>query len=339
MTPTTATQTSSYFVLPDLVSHCPYPLRINPHCSKIAYQSEQWLLAHANHTEKKRKAFLGLKAGELTAACYSRVEPYQLRVCDDFMNFLFNLDDWLDEFDVEGTFGMAECCIGVMHDPVGFQTDKRAGMMTKDFFGRLKATSGPANIQRFIHTMQLFFDAVAQQASDRARGFIPDLESYITVRRNTSGCKPCFVLTAWSADFELPEEVATHPVITTLEDAANDLITWSNDIFSYNVEQSRNDKHNMICVVMEQQRVALQEAVDFVGNLCKESIERFEAAKTGLPSWSSEVDRNVQIYIEGLQDWIVGSLHWSFDTQRYFGELGQDVKRKRIVTLLPRKDR
>jgi len=45
-------------------------------------------------------------------------------------------------------------------------------------------------------------------------------------------CKPCFVLTAWSAGFELPEEVATHPVISTLEDAANDLITWSNVSFS-----------------------------------------------------------------------------------------------------------
>ncbi|THU82031.1 terpenoid synthase [Dendrothele bispora CBS 962.96] len=329
--------TQDYFLLPDLVSHCSYPLRINPNCDEIARQSEQWLLTHANHSEKKRQSFLGLKAGELTAACYPRIEPYQLGVCDDFMNWLFNLDDWLDEFDVEGTFGMAQCCIDAMRDPAGFQTDKRAGIMTKDFFGRFTATSGPANIERFIYTMQLFFDAVAQQASDRAQGVIPDLESYIAMRRDTSGVKPCFVLTAWSAGFELPEEVATHHVITTLEDAANDLITWSNDIFSYNVEQSRNDTHNMISVMMDQQGMSLQQAVDFVGDLCKQSIDRFEAARSCLPSWSSEVDRNVQIYVEGMQDWIVGSLHWSFDTERYFGKMGQEVKEKRIVALLPKK--
>jgi len=63
----------------------------------------------------------------------------------------------------------------------------------------------------------------------------------------------------------------------------------------------------MISVMMEQQGMTLQEAVDFVGNLCKQSIDRFEAARSSLPSWSPEVDRNVQIYVEGLQDWIVGA--------------------------------
>jgi hypothetical protein len=39
----------------------------------------------------------------------------------------------------------------------------------------------------------------------------------------------------------------------------------SQDIFSYNVEQARGDTHNMICVVMQEQALDLQTAVDFVG--------------------------------------------------------------------------
>lgn len=76
--------------------------------------------------------------------------------------------------------------------------------------------------------MDLFFIAVAKQADDRANGRIPDLESYITVRRDTSGCKPCFALIEYAARIDLPDEVMSHPVIMAMEEATNDLVTWSN---------------------------------------------------------------------------------------------------------------
>ncbi|TFK33445.1 isoprenoid synthase domain-containing protein [Crucibulum laeve] len=329
--------TTNSFILPDLVSHCTYPLHVNPNCDPMARESERWLLEAANHSEKRRVAFLGLKAGELTASCYPNADSFHLRVCDDFMNYLFNLDDWLDEFDVEDTNGMADCCIGSMRDPINFETDKRAGRMTKSFFGRLVQTSGPGCRDRFIHSMDLFFKAVAQQASDRAHGVTPDLESYITIRRDTSGCKPCFQLIEFAGGIDLPQEVVDHPIIQSLEEATNDLVTWSNDIFSFNVEQSRQDTHNMIPVVMRQKNLSLQEAVDFVGDYCKNSIERFETDRKSVPSWGPDVDKDVTIYIEGLQNWIVGSLHWSFDSERYFGKLGAQVKKHRIIELLPQK--
>lgn len=89
----------------------------------------------------------------------------------------------------------------------------------------------------------------------------------------------------------------------------------------------------MIVVVMRQHGLDLQGAVDFVGNMCKQSIDRFEADHKLLPSWGPKVDEEVQRYVEGLQDWIVGSLHWSFDTTRYFGQEGAAIKANRIVQL------
>ncbi|KAL0945451.1 hypothetical protein HGRIS_000941 [Hohenbuehelia grisea] len=325
-----------HFILPDLVSDCHYPLRVNAHCFKVARASERWLLDAANHNARKRRAFMGLKAGELTAACYPDADASHLQVCVDFMNYLFNLDDWLDEFDVGGTHGMHRCCIDAMHDPLNYQTEYRAGKMTKSFFGRFIQTGGPGCAKRFIHTMDLFFKAVAVQAADRAKGHIPDLESYVTVRRDTSGCKPCFALIEYAARIDLPDHVAEHPIIRSMEEATNDLVTWSNDLFSYNVEQSRSDTHNMIPVIMHQSGLDLQQAVDFVGGLCKSSIQRFETDRKNLPSWGKKIDRDVAIYVEGLQNWIVGSLHWSFDSERYFGKIGQEIKKHRVIKLLPK---
>lgn len=89
-------------------------------------------------------------------------------------------------------------------------------------------TGGPGCTERFIHTMDLFFIAVAKQADDRAKGHVPDLESYITMRRDTSGCKPCFALIEYAARIDLPDKVMSHPVIMAMEEATNDLVTWSN---------------------------------------------------------------------------------------------------------------
>jgi len=93
----------------------------------------------------------------------------------------------------------------------------------------------------------------------------------------------------------------------------------------------------MIPVVMHQYGLELQPAVDFVGEMCKRSIDRFVEAQKALPSWGEKIDKDVQVYVQGLADWIVGSLHWSFETERYFGKKGMEVKRTRVVELLPKR--
>lgn len=46
-------------------------------------------------------------------------------------------------------------------------------------------TARPGTQQRFRETMDFFFQAVTQQAKDRDAGIVPDLESYIALRRDT----------------------------------------------------------------------------------------------------------------------------------------------------------
>lgn len=62
----------------------------------------------------------------------------------------------------------------------------------------------------------------------------------------------------------------------------------------------------MIPVIMQQKGLDLQGAVDCVGDYCKSSIERFESDRNSLPSWGPDIDRDVALYVDGLQNWIVG---------------------------------
>ncbi len=219
----------SYFFLPDLVSYCTYPLRINPNGKEQARASQEWLIDGGDLSPRKKKGIMQLKGGDLTAACFPDADSPHLRVCCDYINYLFNLDDWLEELDVQGNSSVEDCCIAAMRDPVNFQTDKKAGLLMKSyvqlqlhilayvliapdrFFSRFSQTASRACQERFIRNKQHFF-----------------VESYIEMRRNTGCCKPCFQLIEYVGGLTLPDEVIEDPIIQSLEEAANDFITWSN---------------------------------------------------------------------------------------------------------------
>ncbi|KAK0211241.1 terpenoid synthase [Desarmillaria ectypa] len=345
----TETKRPTSFILPDLVSHCTFPLVYHPNGDAIAAQSVKWLDTNCpDLNAKQRAALYGLQAGELTAYCYNTSSDARLRVVSDFMNYLFHLDNISDGMMTKETDVLADCVMNalwfsdfykptVRSDHTQPEEEMNAGKLARDFWARCIPDAGPGAQARFKETLELFFEAVNIQALDRDRGIIPDLESYIDVRRDTSGCKPCWALIEYALDIDLPDEVAENEVIQALNQHTNDLVTWSNDIFSYNVEQSRGDTHNMIVIMMVYHGKTLQEAVDFVGERCRNTIDAFIEGTKHVPSWGPEIDPIVKKYIQGLQDWIVGSLHWSFMTTRYFGDGGAEVKKTRFVQLLPLK--
>jgi alpha-muurolene/germacrene-A/gamma-muurolene synthase len=88
---------------------------------------------------------------------------------------------------------------------------------------------GPAH--RFKETLEQFFESVNLQAQDRDANQIPDLESFIDIRRDTSGCKSTFDLIEYAYDLDIPQEVLEHPVIEALKQGSNDLVAWSNVSF------------------------------------------------------------------------------------------------------------
>ncbi|KAJ3567287.1 hypothetical protein NP233_g6469 [Leucocoprinus birnbaumii] len=317
MASATNTASPKSFVLPDLVSHCNFKLRVNRHRKQVTVETKKWLFQGDNVFGDKCVAYHGLNAGLLTAMTYPDCACPQMRVCNDFLTFLFHLDNLSDDMDNRGTRSIGDVVLNSLYHPFTYRSPVRIGRMTRNLYKRVILT------------------AVTQQALDRATGVIPDLKSYIALRRDTSGCKPCWALIEYANNLKIPDEVMEHPTIVALGEATNDLVTWSNDIFSYNVEQSKGDTHNMIPVVMNERGLDLQEAVDFVGEMCKSAIDRFIKERDSLPSWGPEIDRQVKAYAQGLADWIVGSLHWSFESTRYFGKNGRKIKQTRIVELLP----
>ncbi|KAH8117137.1 terpenoid synthase [Phellopilus nigrolimitatus] len=335
------------YLLPDLVGHCQFPLSYNPHGDAVAAASDKWLDNGCPElTPKKRAALYGLRAGELTAFCYTSCDANRLRVISDFMNYLFHLDNVSDGMMTRETDVLSDVVMNALWFPHEYRPAKgqpaeeiSAGKLARDYWLRCIEEAGPGMQARFKENLQLFFEAVHVQATHREVGEIPDLESYIDVRRDESGCKPVIDLIEYALGIDLPDVVVEHPIIKALVQSCNDLVTWSNDIFSYNVEQARGDTHNMVIILEANYGMELQAAMDYVGEMCRLTIENFIENKKRVPSFGcTQIDRDVAGYIQGLQDWIVGSLHWSFMSHRYFGTEGGEVKKHRYVKLLPKRE-
>ena len=92
---------------------------------------------------------------------------------------------------------------------------------------------------------------------------------------------------------------------------------------------------------MREKKMTVQQAADHTGEMLRSLMDNFQTMKTRLPSFNSclslsserSVDDDVRIYIESLESWIIGTIYWSFATQRYFGAEHEEVERTLVVKL------
>lgn len=141
----------SKIIIPDLVSHCTIPVRLNPNWKLASVESKQWLFRGGDLSERKRDAFHGLKAGYLTSMCYPLAGYPQLRVCCDFMNYLFHLDNISDEMDHRGTLGTAINVMDPLYHPESSRPTTRVGKMTKEYvFPRFHCSTGAHSVFQLL---------------------------------------------------------------------------------------------------------------------------------------------------------------------------------------------
>ena len=108
----------NFFVLPDLVTHCPFSSTFHDDGDAVAAESLNWILTNSPHfTQSKVAAMRGLKAAELTAYCYNNCPSGRLRVASDFLNLLFHLDDVSDGYLARDAEGFAYMIMNAFERP------------------------------------------------------------------------------------------------------------------------------------------------------------------------------------------------------------------------------
>jgi hypothetical protein len=132
MSSSSKTSAPTKFILPDLVSHCNFALHVSRHRKQITLETKKWLFKDGNLMGQKRANYHGLKAGLLTAMTYPHAACPQLRVCNDFLTYLFHLDNLSDDMTNSGTTTTADVVMNTLYHPDSYRTSARVGKMTKE---------------------------------------------------------------------------------------------------------------------------------------------------------------------------------------------------------------
>ncbi|KAI0077885.1 terpenoid synthase [Panus rudis PR-1116 ss-1] len=330
-------QTPTTFKLPDLLALCPMKGRTNPNYALASAASSKWVLSFGVFKDNKANFFQQGGSELLCSHAYPYADYEELRTCCDLVNLLFTVDEISDEQDGAGAYKTGRVFYKALSDP-DFDDGSTLCTMTKQFRQRLFPRMGPATYRRFLQHCKDYVDGFTKEAELREHNVVLDSASYEALRRENSAVRFCFGLFGYVLGLDLPDYIFNDPVMMSMHLAAVDTVCWSNDLYSYNMEQAMGHTgNNILTVLMKEKGLDLQGAADYVGEYFKVLIDRFLDGKAKLPSWGPEMDATVSQYIMAMESWIIGNLEWSFATQRYFGTQRQAIRETLTVELYPKK--
>lgn len=83
-----------------------------------------------------------------------------------------------------------------------------------------------------------------------------------------------------------------------------------NDVCSYSKDLRLGVDHNLIALLMKRDHLAMQEAIDKVGEMVKECYRTWYLALAELPVYGESIDREVNKFIETCRNVALGNLYW-----------------------------
>ncbi|KAJ7748701.1 isoprenoid synthase domain-containing protein, partial [Mycena metata] len=307
--------------LPDIQDRWPFPVTRNPLASIVSAQSIAWIESLCILSGPQLQKLQRADYGGLAAIAYASLSQLEhFRVACDLVHLLFVFDDLTDTLSGHEVRDMAATSLDALRN---WQTPRvrgehPVGEMHRSFSERLHGLASADILHRFIDGYAKYLHAVGDEACDRENGVIKStLESYLDLRRST-GAVTCAV-NLLALPLDIPTEVLDDSRIRHLEALGLDLVCVGNDVLSVNVEQARGDVHNAVIVVMQERRVTIQEALDFVGTWYQRKIHEFLTEMVNLPQFDSiTVRTGVKTYIAGIANWVTGNHEWSLESRRYF---------------------
>jgi 5-epi-alpha-selinene synthase len=301
---------------------CPFPAAISPHAEAVHAHTLEWVQKF--ELVKDGKSFEHLSAsrfGRLAARAYPGAPLERLEIVSDWNTWLFVLDDQCDEMGIgkqPSKLAALHCkCLEILSGGMPAAGDIAVIHGLHDLSTRIRPLMPLAWLTRFMHSAAEYFEATEWEAQNRAQGTWPDTSTYIHMRPFTGGLYTDIDLVELTENLALPLTVRIHPRIRQFVTITNNVVCWSNDIFSLQKERKHRDMHNLALLIHRHEHVGLQEAVDRVAKLIEAQMRRFVMLEKNLPGFGTAVDGDVSRFIGVMRSWMRGNLDWSYESARY----------------------
>jgi 5-epi-alpha-selinene synthase len=305
---------------PDL--YCPFPSQMNPHVEALEEYSFNWAMNfRLVQGEAAIRRFRAAQYHRLSARTYPKAGLEELKLVNDWMVWLFMWDDQFDEAPAATPANQLDAILDgyriILTNVATTSSQGPAANALQDLCRRTFWRMPPRWRSRFAQHCLQWLDSYAWTVNNCRLGIAPALDIYVEKRRHTGGMHLAFDLIDFSEHLGLPEPLRVSPPFEVLNRITNDLVCWSNDIFSLEKELARRDVNNLVIVLQQAERLTLQESVDQVHEMINAQVRLFEETERQLPSFGSALDHDVERYVRGLRAWIRGNMDWAAETPRF----------------------
>ncbi|KAF4767580.1 hypothetical protein HAV15_009140 [Penicillium sp. str.  len=321
--------------IPDMfVSFMASSAKVNPHIDKVREESESWLSRVCGFSPSQSNTLHSLDFGFFCAVVIPFADETKLRLLCDWGNWIFPFDDAFDNGALKNDSVMAQRMIdGLISVMEGGLEEPEEPLLKAFQLIWQQVSEVPKGVQkRFAKYMNEFCQANLKQVKLQPSGNIADVDELTNMRRGLICTTPIFALVEYASDLDLPDEVIGHPVIEELRVIITDIVWIQNDIVSYFKEQDLDEQHNLVTAYLLQ-GYPLQVAFEKSGDLLQSRYRDWYRNFAKLPFWEEHIDRQVQLYLSGVQNVALANLNWSFRTDRYWYGQNDKVRTTREVTI------
>ncbi|MDX3771196.1 MULTISPECIES: terpene synthase family protein [unclassified Streptomyces] len=313
------------FPLTDLTH--PFETHVSPYIEETEDHLRSWLRRYnLLDSETALTRFTSARFADLTGRTHWQASFDDLALVTDWLGWLFVVDDYFDDTPAGRHPDTPRTLLreALDHLTIPYRdVHPRTALLQAlaDLWERTATGSSESWQRRFVGHIAEYFDLVVWESRNRAMDQIPDFSAFYDMRRKAAGM--VFVdLVEYIHHKEVPAEVLNGRAVQTLQNIAMDVTDWVNDISSLEKEVSNGEVNNFVLVTANWLGLQVPAAIEAVGKLISDRNNQFvalrreitESAHSMLIS-TSAVDYSW--YLDGLESWISGNIHWTITSQRY----------------------
>jgi len=261
---------------------------------------------------------------------FPHADRTHLETCLEFYLWAFSTDDYSDEGTLQSQPDAIQASVNkslsVLQNEDLECVEWPYAAMLHSLLRKIRASSTLGAYRRFKVAFEQWSASQVSQASNRKIDRMPSSAEFILMRRATIGAAMVEAMVEYSLDLDIPDSVFQDPIIRGMSDATSDIMTWPNDLCSFNKEQADGDYQNLVFVLMVENRIGLQSAIDLLVSMLQTRVKDYVSLKAQLPSFGEAVDDEVAKYVKNLEHFVQGTIMWYYESPRYFR--GMDVSNR-----------
>jgi hypothetical protein len=315
-----------------------WPSACAPYVEQLERNMIDWAESHGLFlTENHRRRVLRTRYAWLAARCYPRAERQLLQTIANYFVWYFLADDmFVDRVDVMSPRTLPQ--LTAMLDVLDFNRlgeDPVYGEAAwLDICQNLRQLLPAEHFQRYANGMRLWATTAGLQILNHLSEQPAGLNTYMAIRRHTSGMNPCLDLSDSANAGPLPATEYYRPDVQQLRLHANNIVCWANDVQSLGIEMKQPGQFWSMVAVEALHHGSLQAGVDHTAARVRAEIDQFVRLANTVEQHAGHLLRG---FIIGMKDWVRGYLDWvAQDTQRYdsaFAE--QDADDRQLLPSSP----